>query len=300
MSTMQSNTPLRILRQSLGGRSCARMPQSIASHDELVGCLRKSSHLVSLKTDGERAFVILWQDETCGRYAATCLAARTFEILQDDISFHAEPQHARVFDGTVLDVEVVRRGIGPGEFSCVLLDAPIVCGASLEAKPFRSRLRAGSGLARALGLPVSDKQWVSPRDIDDLIDPARGLPNDVDGLIFVPPLLRDRTLKWKPPHLRTVDLRWSSGTFLFMSDNGVLLDSGMSVHDKDLPDTVLEDGYVYECLPITTSKVRVVGRRDDKKSPNAAWVVNLTVEHAVSGQYNVVDVVDTCKGLETQ
>jgi len=234
--------------------------------------LRAEPYVVCEKTDGTRAMLACVKCRVDGGedLLVVALVTRAMDVVY-------VPRFGNVnraaFQGTLLDVEVVRNSSAGGRSDFLVFDAVCVCGVPVASQSLSDRLLAAElCLAAWPAVPEDDARVALKRFYGSAAELASAPPTPyaTDGLILTPSLHPNtfgrncRLFKWKPADRHTID-------FLVSEDRRSLLvfDASSREHGRHRVAGRLDrdtfPGAIVECAPVSVGEgvwTPVMVRRD--------------------------------------
>ena len=249
--------------------------------------LRAEPYMVCEKTDGTRAMLAC---VTCRVDGEDLLVVALFTRKMDIVYL---PRFGSVnraaFQGTLLDVEVVRNVSAAADGRCVdllVFDAVCVCGVPVAEQTLQDRLLAADLCIRAWPQLVEDdarlvvkRFYGSDAELAAAPSPS---PYATDGLILTPSMQPNtygrnyRLFKWKPADRHTID-------FLVGEDRRTLLvfDSSSREHGRHRVAGRLDrdtfPGAIVECAPGSGGEWTPLMVRRDKGRANDSTTFERTL-----------------------
>jgi hypothetical protein len=250
-------------------------PQPVSIERKDFAVLRTNDYWVSYKSDGLR-YIMVFVKVDMNNYCIMINRKMDMYLLRVRTA-------NVVFDGTVLDGELVRTHDNRYEY--VVYDATIVCGRSVIDQPLSARLEAAVTVCAHMqrsDIPMHVKMFYPLRDFEDYVKHVVSeINHKIDGYIFTPEHCsvssgtNYKMFKWKEQMKNTVDFhveyhRRQQRYMLRLSKGHSLIETQDTLaHVDRLLATLIKRGpCIVECRYVGPSEWTPVLIREDKAHPN--------------------------------
>jgi hypothetical protein len=260
--------------------------------------LAKVPYLVADKSDGVRVCVLFGCHQ--GVYVAA-LQDRTGRLYGVEVS-----ADAALFQGTMLDAELVRTG--QGVYALLVFDACCIAGSrQVEHMPLTDRLEALRTCTTPEFLRFANPNLsLSVKPMFDVLNTKaleahlRGLPYETDGFILTPdqepasgPGTAPGILKLKTHH--TLDFMWMNNMLWFGDTKDLFPVASVQLAFEPAQLVAVPPGAIVEMTPQTDRHGNVVmlhycQTRPDKDTPNGYITVTRTL-HSIRDNVTLAEVV---------